>query len=189
MFWTLYLVDCLSPFWLVLFLEFCSVISLGTRFFISSFWLPPCVYFYVLGIAALSPGLGIVALRSRCPVGPVVQPPHSPELGIQMCLPLRGLCAPSCYSWALIATGTSMVGIYPKANRLWELAATTVEICCAGADPMEQNSLQQGSGTRQVHPLTLCSWRWLGGTSVWSKPIRQVHWLWSLLGSTGQGQP
>ena len=44
----------LSPFCLVLFMEFCSVLSFGPRFFVSSFWLPPCVCVYVLGGTAMS---------------------------------------------------------------------------------------------------------------------------------------
>ena len=51
----------LSPFCLVLFLEFCSVLSLGPCFFFSSFWQPPCVCFYVLGTAALTPCLSSMA--------------------------------------------------------------------------------------------------------------------------------
>ena len=36
-FWTLYLIDCLSTFCLVLFLEFCSVLSIRQYFFVFSF--------------------------------------------------------------------------------------------------------------------------------------------------------
>ena len=56
-FWTVYLIGCLSPFHLVLFLEFCSVLSFGPYFCVSSFWQPPCVCFCVLGRAALTPCL------------------------------------------------------------------------------------------------------------------------------------
>ena len=57
------LVDCLSPFCLVLFLEFCYALSFGTcfSFFVYSSWQPPCVCFYVLGRAATSSGLDSVA--------------------------------------------------------------------------------------------------------------------------------
>ena len=51
------MIDCLSPFCSVLFLEFCSVLSFGPYFFVSSFWQPPCVCFCVLGRAALTPCL------------------------------------------------------------------------------------------------------------------------------------
>ena len=53
-FWTLHLIDCLSPFRFILFLEVWSVHSFGPYFFVSSFWQPPCVCFYVLGGAALT---------------------------------------------------------------------------------------------------------------------------------------
>ena len=42
-FWTLHLIGWLSPFHLVLFLGFCSVLSSGPYFFVSSIWQPPCV--------------------------------------------------------------------------------------------------------------------------------------------------
>ena len=42
-------------FCLVLFLVFCSFLSFGLCFFVSSIWQPPCVCFCVLGRAALTP--------------------------------------------------------------------------------------------------------------------------------------
>ena len=41
--------------------------------------------------------------------------------------PSYGLCTPSCCSWALIAVGTSVREIYPQADQLQGLAATTME--------------------------------------------------------------
>ena len=73
--------DKLSPFHLALFLEISPVLSSGICFFFSSFWLLPCVCFYVLGKVATLPRLGRVALYSRCPVGPSGTPPQLPELG------------------------------------------------------------------------------------------------------------
>ena len=52
------------------FLEFCSVLSLGTCLFVSSLYPPPCVCFYVLGRGAISPMVGRVAFCSRYSVGP-----------------------------------------------------------------------------------------------------------------------
>ena len=40
------------------FLKFCSVLSIGPYFFVSSIWQPPCVCFCILGRAALTPCLG-----------------------------------------------------------------------------------------------------------------------------------
>ena len=40
------------------FLEFCSVLSFGPCYFVSSFWQPLCVCFYVFGRAATSPRRG-----------------------------------------------------------------------------------------------------------------------------------
>lgn len=65
----LHLVDCLSPSCFVLFLELFSVLSFGTCFWVSSFILPPCVSFRVFGRAVMSPSLGGVGFRSRCPLG------------------------------------------------------------------------------------------------------------------------
>ena len=49
----MHLIGCLSPFCLVLFLKFCSVLSFRPCFFVFWFWQPPCVC--VLGRAALIP--------------------------------------------------------------------------------------------------------------------------------------
>ena len=68
-FWTLHLIDCLSPFCLVLFLKFWSLLSFGPCFFVFSFWQPPCICFHVLAGAATSLGLVRVALYSVCTVG------------------------------------------------------------------------------------------------------------------------
>ena len=46
-----------------------SVLSFGICFFVTTFWWPLCVHFYVLGRTAASPGLGGVALCSRYSVG------------------------------------------------------------------------------------------------------------------------
>ena len=54
MFWTAHLIDCLSLFCLVLFLEFCYFLSFGPCFILSSSWQPPCVCFFVLGRVAFS---------------------------------------------------------------------------------------------------------------------------------------
>ena len=40
------------------FLKFYPDLAFGTRFFVFSFWLPPYVYFYVLGTSAMSSSLG-----------------------------------------------------------------------------------------------------------------------------------
>ena len=55
MFCSLYLIGCLSPVHLGFFLGFCSILSFGPYFFVSLIWQPPCVYFCVLGRAALTP--------------------------------------------------------------------------------------------------------------------------------------
>ena len=51
----------LVSIFLVIFLEFSSVLSLEPCFFVSSFRQPPCVCFYVLGRAATAPRPGRVA--------------------------------------------------------------------------------------------------------------------------------
>ena len=51
----------LSPFCLGFFQGFCSVLSFGPYFFVSSIWQPPCICFSVLGRAALTPCLSSMA--------------------------------------------------------------------------------------------------------------------------------
>nr|KAF6378909.1 hypothetical protein mMyoMyo1_009795 [Myotis myotis] len=72
----LYLVDFLSPFHLVLFLEFCPVFSFGTSLFVFPFGLIYCVFclfvcfvlIRYISYIATSPGLCRVALCKRCSV-------------------------------------------------------------------------------------------------------------------------
>ena len=80
-FWSLHLMNCLSPFHLALFLEFWSVLSFGPCSFISSFWQPPCLCFCVSGRAALTPCLWC----SRCPVGYSGTASHVIQAGYLRC--------------------------------------------------------------------------------------------------------
>ena len=66
----LYLVNCLPPFHLALFLESSSVLSFEICFFFSPFCLSLCDCFYVLNRSAMTPRLGGAALCSKCLVGP-----------------------------------------------------------------------------------------------------------------------
>lgn len=70
MFSILHLADCLPLFHVVIFLEFLPFFSIGTYFFVSSFWLLCCVCFYVLSRSAIFFSLDRVALCSGCPLGP-----------------------------------------------------------------------------------------------------------------------
>lgn len=68
---TLYLVDCLYLFNLVIFLEF-LFFNLGLFLFTCCcflIWLPLYAYFYLFGKSAMSPSFGRVDLCSSCPVG------------------------------------------------------------------------------------------------------------------------
>ena len=114
------------------FLETSPILSLGTYFFAFLFWLPPYFCFYVLGRAAMSPGLGRVALYSRCPIGSGVTAFLVIWAECSRCSPC-GLCVLSCCSWALIAVGTSVGGIDAQADQLWVPATTTEElVLCRG---------------------------------------------------------
>ena len=138
---------------LVIFLEFCPILSLGIYFFIPSFLLPLCVCAYVLNRSALFPSLGRVALCSRCPIGP------------------SG--AISLITWARCSKGIPCVGcVYsPVVVEPWFLLEhqwmrLTLRLigwetwpwlqwtsCCVGADPMEQDLLWWDSGAYWVCPL------------------------------------
>ena len=125
----------LFPLYLALFLEISPIISFWTCFFISLFRLTFCVCFYVLGRTAMTPSLGMMALCSRCPVGP-----HG-EISFITCAgcsiqrikewPLCGLCGSSCYNWVLIAIGLFLCGVNPQAGWLWASVPITVyELLC-----------------------------------------------------------
>lgn len=74
MFWTLYVIDCLLLFQLVISsCYFALFFSFGISFSVSPFWLTPFVFFsYVLGRFAMSPGLSMVTLCNGCFVRPSV---------------------------------------------------------------------------------------------------------------------
>lgn len=102
----MYLIVCLLPFHLVLFLEISFVLSFVTCVFVSRFWLFPCIYFYLLGRAAMSPRSGWVRiLRAQL----LSLPGHQSWA-------LYGQCALSCYSWE--ANDTTERN-WPQSNWLW----------------------------------------------------------------------
>ena len=55
------------------FLGFCSVLSFGPYFFASSIWQPPCICFYVVGRAALTPCFSSMTYVAKAPVNYVRQ--------------------------------------------------------------------------------------------------------------------
>ena len=84
-----FLVNCLSPFHLILKLSYFIFFLFSRCLFVYSFCLILCVCFYVLSISATSPGLGKVALCRRCPVGLSGMIPHwSPEPGAPQVSPV-----------------------------------------------------------------------------------------------------
>lgn len=118
---------CLSPFHLVILLQFCPVLFLFFHLrHVFSFGLTPCAI-SMLGRSAMSPNLGSVALCRRCPVGlsGVV------SLVTWASAPLCGLCVSSC-SCALIAFGTLVGEVDPQADWLWVLAITSRQSVCGG---------------------------------------------------------
>ena len=129
--WTLYLVICLSPYCLVLFLRICLVLLFGRCLFVSSFCLTLCGCFFVLGISARSlrlkewPYVGVLW-------GPVVQSPlltrarHSrgfPCVGY-LCLPvLFGLWLVQVCWWVALAPSMSGCKAWPwllQVHCLWD---------------------------------------------------------------------
>ena len=167
----------LSPFCLVLSLEFYCVLLFETSF-VSSFWLPPYVCFCVLGRAAMSPGCIKWLYIVRVLWGPVAKSPWSLSQVLQVC-PMYRLWVPFCYSWALISVGRSVGGgIYSQENWLQVLAMSTVMVLLC-------RSWHHGAGVSLLGSSAgfLCHlWKWLGDTLVWSEVGHQVSWFWALLG-------
>ena len=79
LFFFFWLCDVTKCIYLYLYLGHKSVLF-STYFFVSSFLQPFCVCLYVLSRAVTSPGLGRMALSSRCPVGYSGTASHSTEL-------------------------------------------------------------------------------------------------------------
>ena len=164
---------------------FCSFI--WPCFFVSWFLVFIWVYFYVLSIDSMSPGLGRMGLCSRCSVG--ASTPHLPITWVQSsrCISPYRLCAHSCFSWVLIPVGTSMGMIYPK-PLVWGLAEPLWGTCCAAASLMVLDSLQWGLVPDESAPYVCHLWMSSGGAFMWSEFVPQICWLWSLLGDTSKGQ-
>ena len=93
----------------ILFSSFSGILSysfIWTCFFVCTFRLPPCVCFYVLDRAAMSPGFGRVILYSRCSMGPSCALSVATSAGYFRDILFCALFVPSCCSWALITIGT-----------------------------------------------------------------------------------
>lgn len=106
-------------FHLVLFLGF--VLSFGRYSSVSSFCLSPSVWFYVLGRSATSPSLVRVVLCRRSLVGPSGRIPLRHQSQVLQGCPLCESNVPSCCSWAMIAAGMPMNGVYPQVNWLFPI--------------------------------------------------------------------
>ena len=107
------LVYCLCPFCLFFFTEFCSVISVGSCFFVSSFCHSPCVCFYVLGRVATSPRLGSMAECSRVPVRSSGTPSLITQAGYSRCPHHLGCVHPPLVvkPWLLVACPRSSMPV------------------------------------------------------------------------------
>ena len=82
----------------------------------------------------------------------MAQPPFSPQPGAPSVTPVFPVhCVHSHV--VLIGVGMPMRRIDAQADRVQELAATMSKSCYSGANPMKQNSLQQGSGACCVFSL------------------------------------
>lgn len=83
--------------------------------FISSLCLNLYVSFYVLGIAATSPGFERTVLCTRCPVelSGTVPSGHQSQvlLGVS---PVWVICVSSSCDWAVMAAGSLMCGLTPR---------------------------------------------------------------------------
>ena len=189
MFWTLRLLGYLSLFCLVLFLEFCSVLSFGTCFFASSFWQPPCL-FLCIRLSCYVSRLGKVALHSRCPVGSSGKGSLITQAGhprFRLC-PHMGCVHPSVEPWLMLA---HHVRFTPKSISCkdWLQPPTNLnDQLCRGLSHRAGLTLGGALVLAESTPWVCHLWRWLVGASTWSEVVHEVHWLWGLMGDTGPGQ-
>ena len=147
----------------ILFNSFCGVLFLlgGACFFVSSFWLNPCVCFCALNLLPL-----LVFIERYYVVdmlwGPVAQSSWSPKLLFQVCS-LCGLCVTSYCSWALIAIGTSMERMSHETDWLWEMVVTTLEEHCAEVNSQNPFHLSGVLVPVEFALWVYHLWRGLGG--------------------------
>ena len=116
---------------------------------------------------------------------PFTQPGHSrcdPAPPSEVCVYLPVLVEP----WLLLAWWWEGFSLSPIGNKDW--MQPPWRISCAGVNPMKQDFLQKGSECTTLASGLCFLWRWLGGASLWSEAVHQVHWLWDLWGGAGQGQ-
>ena len=155
------------------FLEFCSILSFRICFFVSSFWLPLCTFFYLLGRSALSPSLGRMALCSRCPVGPSGAVSLITWAWCSRSVPCVGLCVLLLWLSLDCAVIMSVGRTDPPVDRPWELAMITVfELLCGGW-PHRVGFTPMVSGASQDHPLGVVlveQIRWFS-VVVWSQQL------------------
>ena len=143
-------------------------------FFIYLCWLLPCVCFQVFGRAPTSPSLGGASLCSRCPVGPSgtasLDTREGWSRGIAPHTHWCGLCACSYYSWAVTAVSISVRKINPQAHHLWGLTETIVEEL-QGPTPRSRTLFSGALVPAESTSWVCCSWRRLGGASMWSEAV------------------
>ena len=179
---SLYLVNFLLSFHLALFLEI-SLVSFGTFFFVSRFWLPLFVCFYVLARSALTPSLSGVVLCSRwCSL-------LDHLIWMLQEFPLCGFCGPSCCNSIWIAIGSFLYGIAPQGGWLWDSTLITVcELLCRSWSH-EAVFPSAGFGVFQDPSLNMLLVKLIGSYSdlVWSSPLG-VLVSWSFRKESGDGQ-
>ena len=125
--WTLYLAECLFLFHFSSFSGDFSCSFIWGMFLYLPILAVPRVCFCVLGRSAISPSLGMVALRTGCLWGAVAQSPWSPALGAPGMFFVWVVWALLLY-WVLITVGSSMGGVDPQTGLLWGLTLTILSV-------------------------------------------------------------
>ena len=174
-FWTLFMINCLPPFDLALFLEISPILSFGACLFLFPVWLSVCVCFYVLCSYAMTPSLRRVALCSRCPVRASGIMSLITRAGCFRYVPCVGYLGPPAVieSWLLMACLCVGSTLKLTVGWLWGSTLTTVYELLCRCWPHKVEFTLAGSGACQdlllymplVKPTGSCS------NVVWSWPL------------------
>ena len=154
MFWILYLTDCLPPFWLVLFLEFCSVLffHLGHVPFSPNFGcLSAFVSIYYVDLLCFPVLTGWTDLVGVL-WGPWYNLPDHLSWVLQE-YPLCGLCV-LVEPWLLLACQWVWLTLRVTGCENWPWVQHTS--CCVGIEPMACVSPQQAVVPAKTTFLVCC---------------------------------
>ena len=135
-----------------------------------------CVYFYIVSVSAMSPGLVRVASQSRYLVRPSGAVSLIAWFGFSRCAPcVNCVCPPVVFeSWLLWPVSA---GFDPQVGWLWRLAPNTSHKLLCSDWPQRVGYVLVRSVTAETSLWVCLLWRCLDGVLLWSVVGHLVCWF------------